>query len=318
LEYHGLSYYDRPISEAMVFGLAGGLGFGFGEIAPLDPPLVLIGTMGTLERDFCLNLDLSFECRQTDDPAEGWVLLREQLVGGRPTMIWTDIRHLDYRRVRMHNTHHAVVVTGYEEDEGIAWIADGDYAELQRCSLSALARARCSDAPPFGPNRHGTWLIDFPAALPDLERAATTAIRRSVENMTSPDDERMGLPGVSALAESYESWPRRYEHDLAALLRRLYVYIVKAGTGGALFRSLHAGWLEELSGLIDDEQLAETGRVYRMLADEWVRLAERISLEPAMDAWDTGRASVARIRELERAGVDAMVEWLDGPPGASR
>src|SRR5947207_10877387 len=67
IEHHGLSYTGEPISEAFVFGLAGGLGFAFGEFPDLRPPFILLGRTGDLEKDLCQNLSLPFELRQTDD-----------------------------------------------------------------------------------------------------------------------------------------------------------------------------------------------------------------------------------------------------------
>ena len=48
----------------------------------------------------------------------------------RPIMIWADIGHLEYLNVRLRMTMHDIVVTGYDEREGVAFIADNDRLTL--------------------------------------------------------------------------------------------------------------------------------------------------------------------------------------------
>jgi hypothetical protein len=155
LEFHGLSWGPEPLSEAMTFGLGGGLGCFFYELPEMDPPLYLVGRGGGLERGVCEHLDIGLDLRRTDDPDEAWAWLRDELDAGRPTMVNADIRELDYLRVKLSNTMHDIVVTGYSEHEGVALIADNDREEIQRCSIESLQRARGSQEFP-NPSHHAT------------------------------------------------------------------------------------------------------------------------------------------------------------------
>jgi hypothetical protein len=308
LEFHELSWTADPLSEGMVFGLGAGLGFAYVELPEREPPIYLVGRTAGLERDICEHLDIALDLRQTDDPAEGWAMLREALDAGRPTMVWADIQHLEYLRVKLQMTMHDIVVTGYDEAEGVAFIADNDRDEIQRCSLPALARARNSQAFP-GPNRHATWLMDFPAALPDPARAVRGALAGAIENMRGGGEglttgaEGMGLAGVEAFAETYPEWPRRFGEKLDAAMRGLRVFIVKAGTGGALFRGLHARFARDAGSLLDDAPLKRVAAVYDELAAEWVALADA-------DGHAAGLPHVERIAALEAAGAEAMERAL--------
>ena len=292
----------------MAFGLGAGLGFAFVELGTLDPPLYLVGRTADLERDICKHLGIGLDLLQTDDSAEGWAWLKAELDAGRPTMVWADIQHLEYLRVRLHMTMHDIVVTGYDEREGVAFIADNDRDEIQRCSLPALALARNSQAFP-GPNRHATWLMDFPAALPDPARAVRGALAGAVENMRGGGEglttraEGMGLGGVEVFAETYPEWPERFGDKLDAALRGLRVFIVKAGTGGALFRGLHARFAHDAGALLDDSRLKDVAALYDDLASEWVALADA-------DGHAAGLPHVERITSLEAAGVEAMERAL--------
>src|SRR6185312_2912731 len=100
------------------------------------------------------------------------------------------------------------------------------------------------------------WLMSFPERLPAAETAVRGALRGALQNMrgggaglaAGPDG--MGLDGVAAFAEAYGRWPERYAERLDGAMRGLRIFIVKAGTGGALFRGLHAVFLHDASRLV--------------------------------------------------------------------
>jgi hypothetical protein len=314
LEFHRLSWTGEPMSEAMAFGLGGGLGCFFYELPEMSPPLYLVGRGGGLERGVCERLGIELDLRRTDDPDEAWQWLREELDGGRPTMVNADIAELDYLRVKLSNTMHDIVVTGYDAAGGVALIADNDREEIQRCSLESLARARGSQGFP-GPSHHATWVMRFPPELPDPRAAVDAAVRSAVASMTFGGEALAGVgPGgglehVDALAASYEGWPERYGERLRAALGGLWVFIVKAGTGGAMFRSLQAGFLRESGELLSDERLLEAAGVYDALTGEWLALADAAAGaregDPAA-AHAAGLPHVRAIARLEREGAEAM------------
>jgi hypothetical protein len=307
LEYHGLDYGRGPLSEGAVFGLAGGLGFLFLELPAMSPPLYLVGRTADLERDVSDHLGVGLEVREGDDPEQGWRWVRVEVDAGRPPMVWADIAELEYLRVRMSNTRHDIVVVDYDEAEQVAYIADNDRDELQRCSLTSLAAARGSSGFP-GPNRHTTFLYDWPSALREPGQAVGLALDRAIENMRRGGDALASLPGAAGLAgvdrfaSAYPEWPEQLGESLSSALKALWVFIVKAGTGGAMFRSLHAAFLLEMGELLDDVALRDAAVIYDRLAASWVALAESAAVEDHAG----GLGHVVRIQELEHAGVAAM------------
>jgi hypothetical protein len=320
LEFHGLSWTGEPMSEAMAFGLGGGLSCFYYELPDMRPPLYLVGRSGGLERGVCDHLEIDLDLRKTDDADEAWQWLRDELDAGHPTMINADILELEYLRVKLSNTMHDIVVTGYDEDDGVALIADNDREEIQRCSLESLARARASQGFP-GPSHHATWVMRFPDVLPEPRAAIERAIAQSVANMTEPAeglggaDPACGLDHVAKLALSYAEWPARFGDKLGAALGGLWVFVVKAGTGGAMFRSLQAGFLRESSALLDDPDVARAAGVYEELAAEWVALAGAAATardgDPAA-AHAAGVPHVDAIARLEREGTEAMAACVSG------
>lgn len=311
LELHRLDYGAGSLSEGAVFGLGGGLGFLYLEMPTMTPPVYLVGRGADLERDIAEHLELGLEVRDTDDPQTGWQWVRDEIDAGRPPMVWADIGHLDYLRVRMHNTRHDIVVAGYDEAEGIAWIADNDREELQRCSLESLARARNSDAFP-GPNRHTTFVYEWPDQLRPPEEATRRALRRAVANMREGGEPvagltgAFGLAGIDAFATRYPEWPATFGEELASALKGLRVFIVKAGTAGAMFRSLHARFLHDMAALLSDEALAGIATTYDELTASWQALAAHAERSDH----GSGVGETERIRALEHEGIARTEDWL--------
>src|SRR3954453_4079107 len=176
----------------MAFGLGGGLGCFYYELPEMRPPLYLVGRGGGLERGVCEHLEIDLDLRKTDDPDEAWRGLRDELAAGNPTMINADILELEYLRVKLSNTMHDIVVTGYDADEGVALIADNDREQIQRCSIESLQRARGSQGFP-GPSHHATWVMRFPERLPEARVSVERALRQSVANMTQQGEALAGL-----------------------------------------------------------------------------------------------------------------------------
>ncbi len=312
LEFHRLDYGDGPLSEGAVFGLAGGLGCFYVENAAFTPPLYLVGRTADLERDFAANLGIGLEVRETDDAAEGWSWVRAELDAGRPTMVWADIAELEYLRVRMSNTRHDIVVAGHDPEAGIAWIADNDREQLQPCSLESLAAARTSGGFP-GPNRNTTFLYSWPERLVSPREAVRRGLARAVANMGQDAPGVGGLRGgvglaaVDALAAGYPAWPETFgEDELEKALGGLWVFIVKAGTGGAMFRSLHARFLRDAAGWLRDGRLESLAEHYDELAAAWIELADAAKRRDHA----AGVGIVDVVRSMEHRGVELMKAML--------
>lgn len=259
------------------------------------------------------SLGIDLDVRTAADPEEGWRWVREQIDAGRPPIVWADIAELEYLRVRMTNTRHDIVVVDYDEDDQVAWVADNDRDELQRCSLPSLAAARNSTGFP-GPNQHTTFVYEWPDTLGDPRPATAAAIQRAISNMLDGGaalagmSGPTGLRGVERFATAYPAWPQTFGDGVVGAMEGLAVFIVKAGTGGAMFRSLHARFLHDMGDLLGGPDLLRAARIYDELTATWVALADAASggdhsggLEPA-----------SMLPGLERSGVAAMQRWLAG------
>ncbi|WP_289008533.1 BtrH N-terminal domain-containing protein [uncultured Thermomonospora sp.] len=299
IEWAGLGWGGPP-SEALVFGLGGGLSFHLMHLPGMTPSFYLGGRSADLELDLCRRLGIAVEKRQTGDPAEAWSWVTAELDAGRPVMVWADIIHLPYLRVRLSNSRHDLVVVGYDEQAGIAYVADNDREDIQQVPLDALAKARDSRGFP-GPNRHATFPMRFPEKLPDLLPVAREAAACSAANLRDGRDGLHGLlpgrvgytgglEGIERFAAEIARWPDELDPDaLSGAYRALRVFIEKAGTGGGLFRRLQAGFCHEVAERTGETSFQVAAEAYDACAETWSRLAA------AATAPEPDREEIAKI-----------------------
>lgn len=309
-EHHRVAYGSEPLSEGAAFGVSGALDLAVRTAHRAVPAIDVDGRALSLELDACRHLGLAAAWQETDDPQAGWDRLREELDEGYPVLLRADVAELGYHGDVPHDTRYAVVVTGCDVQAGVATVADRRFADVQRCTLSALAAARASRAWP-GPVRHGLLRVRPPARLADPRAAVHAALARVVGALRHP--RRNGHPhvhhGLAALDRLAAAWGRLPElagpqlgHTLAALRFR----ICGAGTGGALYRSLQARFEHDAADLLGSLALGRAALVCDELTDAWRALGATLGDEDPGAGHVACAALVERVRALEHRHVEAL------------
>ncbi|MGN6250732.1 MAG: BtrH N-terminal domain-containing protein [Marmoricola sp.] len=334
VEWAGLGW-NGPPHEGLVFALGGGLGFSYLRVPGIVPPIYLVGRGGDLELDLLRRLGAAVEFKQSDDPILGWQWVVDELDDGRPVMVWADIAKLPYLRVRLQMSRHDIVVIGYDDDTGTAFVADNDRENIQEVPYEALADARSSTAFPV-PTRHATFAVRWPDSLPDLTGIAAEAFAASTTSMITGGDDLVdlsilppgacagsGLSGVQAFAEDVAAWPDELDPvDLEAALRVLPVFIDKAGTGGGLFRLLQSQGCAQVAELLGSTEAAEAAAVAADCAAAWQALARAAVADESLNARAARVArAAATLPDHERNLVAALQHASEslnaaGEPGA--
>ncbi len=315
LEHHRLSYAPEPLSEGAIFGFSGALALRTRIAHAALPAIDIDGRAGSVEPELCRHLGLVADWCTTDDPAEAWELLRAELQAGRPTLVRADLAELDYRDGGRHDTRHTIVVTSYDEQGAVVWVADQSFPEPQRLTVDALARARRSVAWPE-PARHGMLrLRPSSHRLADPRVAVWSALQRTVNNMRTPpecDHPHMcsGLAAIDAVARAWPRLPQMSGDRLGQTLGSLRFRIRDGGTGGALFRSLQARFLHDAAALLGSAPLGQAALTCDDLADAWRALAGSLDLEDPEIAHRVSEPWVRRVQSLEHRHVEALEEHL--------
>jgi hypothetical protein len=309
-----MAHHGTQLSEAMVFGLASGLGFYYLRVDGASPSRMFHGRTLGLENDFGRNTGVPLEDLPEPDDAAAFGSLRESLDRGEPVLVSTDTFYLGYHHTTSHFPGHRCVVVGYDDESRSVLIADRKFEEYQRCSFEELALAR--NAPdhampchnqrgvPKGPLRLGR-------PLPEAIRAA---LRRTARGMLEPAGEYpAGIPALRQLAAELPSWGEAADWSWAA--RFGYQVVIRRGAGGSFFRSLFADFLREAAPSVPE--IGERAPASRMdaIAARWRDLAALLKEQSERDACDPRLFSEAgRIAgELARAEEGFFAEAAEVP-----
>jgi len=322
LDYLGVRGPDgEPLSEAMLFGIGGGVGmsyFVFEYKAAMLKTLTLGTRITTIEESsrpqflqtVCERLGIPAQTAHPSTPAAADKALADALGRGLPAIAWMDLSGVPYAfpQTADYSTH---VVTRISEEE---IVVAGRSRRGLALSREAFSEARRS----MGTPNARLMVVDRPAKLGPLAPAVRLGIRDSVRQMVSGVDigrfrGNFGLQAMQKWADlltnerEAKGWPRFFPRgrDLLAALLGVHAQIELRGKGGGAFRALYADFLEEAGGVLKKPALKETANLYRRSARAWSALAQA-----ALPANQTG---LAALRQLVREREDALQK--DGPQG---
>jgi len=290
-EFHG-----HKFSEDMVFGLNCGLGFVYWPAKGAIPPIFVGGLGSKGIEDVCRILGIKWEKKTTTSRKKAWQAVRKLIDNDVPVMLQVDMFYLDYFRGKTgHFGGHAIVLAGYDEERGEAYVTDvhNEKIEAKRredglfvTSLESLAEARSSTFKPFPP-RNAWVTFAFPKELVPLEKAIKTAIKTNAERFLNPPIKNLGIKGIRHFANQVIKWPDiiygtiydpiQFKTEISMLKLSLflaYAFIEEAGTGGGFFRRIYSRFLREASYTLHAEILKEASDLMSKSADIWTEIAK--------------------------------------------
>jgi len=321
LRYYGTTapHTREPYTEAMLFGIAGGLGVSYWtwEFKGREP-LATIFFRNLNEKDgrffdrCCERINAPITVHETGSKARAEAALREAIGAGRPPLAWLDLASTPYLFLPTELTKwfgHEAVICGLDDERGIAEIDDRAPMPLE-IDLAALAASRAA----IGSAKNRLITVEPPSVDPDLGAEIAEGIRDCVESMVRPPISNLGLPGLKKWADMVrhprdrKGWRAVFPRG-AALYEALvstYTGIVTAGTGGDAMRGLYADFLEEAARATGRTVYREAAGSFRVAAALWTQFAQ--SLLP--DASPLLRRTRSLINEnrrlLEEVGQAAM------------
>jgi hypothetical protein len=271
LDYHGLA-----LSEEMLLGLGGGIGFIYWYVKMMPSPFVggRNGKVAEFAVTACKRLGAEVTVMETASAKRGYEELKALLCDGEPAVVYLDMAYLPYFAVpeKAHFGGHSTVVFGLDEERHEVHIYDRGKNPVT-VSIADLARARGSKFPPFPP-KHRLLEIKYPAQVGNLSTGIKDSILECCHNMLKPPIKNIGLAGMQKWAEMVVRWPEQFKGlNLLGALMNGFMYIEIAGTGGSAFRTMYAGFLEEASSIIKKPSLKEVAEMMRQSAVVWSQIA---------------------------------------------
>jgi hypothetical protein len=304
----------EPYSEAMICGLAGGIGFMYAifEYKGLPPMLTIVAQHhpDPWAESVLGRLEVGFIEKHSTSTGAAVAALRGAI--GEGTAVWCLVvrNHLPWHDVRPEMEHdpYPVIVAG----------ADGDtlYVDDRASTPRSIA------ADDFGTawaahrkSRHHRLVLTGPQRA-DLGDAIRAAIATTVAHLTGPVlghsfDANFGFSGMGRLAaqmrdtKARTAWVRRFDgaHDIAA--RRLFECLEKEYTAPGATRPLYADFLDEAAGVLGEDRLSATAALFRESGAVWSAIAERAADDPGAHY-----AELADLVDSAKSIEDQAVELL--------
>lgn len=277
-----------PFSEAMVFGIAAGIGVGVAAFhyAKEDFSSFFIAGRHLWHDDvaYLRNAAARLGCTATIKESGGAKAadkqLRDMLASG-PCIAWVDMAHLPHRALpAMFSGGGYHVVPIYKIDGDNALIGDlTDEPITIALKDLAVARARIKK------QKHRLLVIDAPKKLPELAELIAAGLRACHQGLTSKP--MKGFPSMFNL-NAFVQWAERMSgtgaqswgkifprgHNLWRGLTSMHLFIEQYGTGGGLCRPLFAEFLAEAAAAIGDDRLRSLSEQYDAIGAAWSALAK--------------------------------------------
>jgi hypothetical protein len=283
-----LSHAGLQISEPMVFGISGGIFFGYFESKKFPfPTFVVRNRPGQIRTNLAKRTGVKFTERRFGDPVTGERELNGLLAQGKPVACQTDFFYMNYlpNHVRVHiNVHFIIVVKQNGENYIVSDCYSPSLSEIDRDSLIKARFAGGSFAP--------RGFLFYPKSLPgsiDYEKAIWKGIKSASFMMVKLPMPFLGVRGIRLFAKKVPDWPnmaRDTEH-LSHEIMKINIFLEDQGTGGAGFRFMYATFLREASELLNDPDLLDMSKRIMEIGDRWreislfaARIGKRRDLGP--------------------------------------
>jgi hypothetical protein len=311
-----------PFSEAMLFGIAGGIGIGVFSFyyQKEDTATFFVAGRHTWHDDAAYLSDtlrlfgiqpIILESAGTKAAEQQ---LRDTLDRYGPCIAWVDMAELPHRAMPSSwsgGGYHVITIYSVDDQSRTAQI--GDLADTPiDIALADLARARAR----IKKQRHRLLALPNPAVVPDLATLVRSGLQRCHAELLNPS-----LPGArnNARLEALRTWADRMhggkEKERWELVFRpgpnlwrglcaVYDFVEHYGTGGGLCRPVFADFLAEAAAALRQPALAALGERYAQLGREWSALADA-ALPNDVPALREAKELHIRKAELVHAGGPA-------------
>ena len=275
----------RPLSEAVLLGVSGGIGVAYFVYEYEEEDLTTFYLGGRINsyvqrqdagQAALDRLGLPVQVRRTSGPATAERQLRTALDQGRPVIVTVDVAKLLYRSVPdwLCGMTPQDVLVEPRGAEPVLWDLAPAPIPVTWAEL-ADARAGVRSA------KHRLLLAEAPAGPVDVAGAAAAGIADTWAGMLEPPMRNFGVPGLAKWADLLtgprdpKGWPRLLDAPgrQFQLLTWLYDWVETSGTGGGFFRAMYAEFLEAVAGPLGRPELARLAGDYRDLAAAWTALA---------------------------------------------
>jgi hypothetical protein len=314
-----LIHQGIKISEAMAFGIGGGLFFGYLPFIRINgmPLVTYRAAAGHILRQIAAIPGVTMYRKKFRNRDEAMAELDRALASSIPVGLQTGVFWLPYfpKALRFHFNAHNLVVYGKEGNEYL--ISDPVFPKPVRCPADDLARARFASGA-LAPKGKMYYFKELPARLEHgpLIRRGIQSVCRMMLGSPIP---LIGVRGIQFLAKRLITWPQRLGREKADLhLGHVVRMQEEIGTGGAGFRYMYAAFLQESAAVMQEELLRDCSASLTTAGDTWrefASMAARICKGRARpdDTYAAMAGCINTCADLEKNVFDTLKQWVKQP-----
>lgn len=265
-----LNHAGLQITEPMVFGISGGIFFGYLKSADLPFPMFILRSKpGDIRKKISKRLNIKFTEKKFRNPAEGEAALDAVLHQGQPTAVQVDFFYMNYMPEwqRVHINAHYIIVFGVNGSSYM--VSDSYYKQKSQLDKQIMQTARFAGGM-MAPNGTMFYVSRIPDAL-DLEKPIITGIKKAAFNMTRLPIPFLGVKGIHKFADKLLQWPdlARDLEDLSDRVMKINIFLEDQGTGGGGFRYMYATFLQQAAAIVREDRLKEMSKEMMEIGDKW-------------------------------------------------
>jgi hypothetical protein len=319
--YQGIKgpHNDKPLSEALLLGISGGINVGYFTFAYIgyDPHVALLtrNTFDPFQR-MCERLGIIQNVRQSTDPKKGVANLLKVLDEGYPAIVSADLYSLPYNAMPHPEemwVMFPILVYGYDTD--CAYIADRACVSLEITPEElAAARGRTKK------NKYHLMTvesIDIDKLPSAVDRGIHDCINLFVEMPPKGARNNFGFATLKHWADALvqkqgkHSWAKVFPSGRAMYngLVTTFNSVEVFGTGGGGSRAIYADFLEEAADILGKPALKQIAPQFRKSAEAWQAFADAL-LSDSVPLFKETRELIRRKQTLFREQGMAAVEIL--------
>ncbi|NRS88622.1 hypothetical protein HNQ02_001540 [Flavobacterium sp. 7E] len=264
LKHNGLN-----ISEPMVFGIGSGLFFVYLPFIKVNyaPAISYRPLPGLIFNRLAKRLGIKIKRQKFSNEASATKALDEKLKNNIPSGLQVGVYNLTYfpDEYRFHFNAHNLVVYGKTDTDYL--ISDPVMEHVTTLTHQELNKVRFAKGA-FAPKGQMYYPIEIPKNV-DFKSAIIKGIKTTCRDMLAPVP-IVGVKGIRFVAKQIRKWPikngtKKANHYLAQMVRMQE----EIGTGGGGFRFIYAAFLEEASGILENNELKNLSKEMTVIGDLW-------------------------------------------------
>ncbi|HEX3033572.1 MAG TPA: BtrH N-terminal domain-containing protein [Thermodesulfobacteriota bacterium] len=268
ITYHGYNW-----SEAMCFGIGGGLGFYYAVRDDISPTRMIFVRGPEMEPTFFSLIDKPTSWKYEEDNNRALEEAKEWIDRDIPVLIQTDVYYLDYYNTSTNFPGHIVSLWGYDDENETVFLADTAFEGLQAVPYEKFKGGRVSKAT-TNPLYNNWFEVNPRKPIRPLSEVIPEAIRENARKMIEGRTGGRGESGVRMIRLWSEDLPNWTDaEDWSWCARFGYQVIKKRGVDGAGFRWLYRDFLREAEEIVPSLKKLNLSKRMDLIANRWSDIA---------------------------------------------